>query len=334
MRWVELASKGDVPQARSSHSITAVGDRLYLWGGESAPRVPISTDMHAYDMQAAQWSLVQAQGTPPSLRNAHAAAAIGAGIYIFGGRSGIDIGEGSLNDLHRFDAESATWVEVRPASEAVPPKRSYHAMAAAQGRLYVFGGCGEGSTGRLNDLWEFDLSTATWRQLPSSDAIKASGNRTLGRGGAGFAAVPCALFVVAGFAGQEMGDVHRQGRGAGPPGGSSSCGHDQPVALPARSVCAVAAHGCAGCLHSNHIVVFGGEVDPSTQGHAGAGCYSADTFCLDTACGHWHSISAGGQPPSPRGWLAATACGTGVVVHGGNSASNQRLADMFLLEMH
>lgn len=122
---------------------------------------------------------LQAQGTPPSLRNAHAAAAIGAGIYIFGGRSGIDIGEGSLNDLHRFDAESATWVEVRPASEAVPPKRSYHAMAAAQGRLYVFGGCGEGSTGRLNDLWEFDLSTATWRQLPSSDAIKASGNRTL-----------------------------------------------------------------------------------------------------------------------------------------------------------
>lgn len=63
-------------QARSSHSITAVGDRLYLWGGESAPRVPISTDMHAYDMQAAQWSLVQVRPCGA------AAACINGGLHL------------------------------------------------------------------------------------------------------------------------------------------------------------------------------------------------------------------------------------------------------------
>ncbi len=29
-------------------------------------------------------------------------------------------------------------------------------------------GCGEGCTGRLNDLWEFDPAANRWRQLPSS----------------------------------------------------------------------------------------------------------------------------------------------------------------------
>ena len=28
-------------------------------------------------------------------------------------------------------------------------------------------------------------------------------------------------------------------------------------------------------------VLFGGEVDPSDKGHAGAGQFSNDTFCLD-----------------------------------------------------
>lgn len=55
---------------------------------------------------------------------------------------------------------------------------------------------------------------------------------------------------------------------------------------------------------------------------------------MDPACGHWHRLEAGGEVPAPRGWLAATACASGLVVHGGNSLSNERLGDMFLLEMH
>lgn len=81
--------------------------------------------------------------------------------------------QGSLNDLHRFDTANNTWSEVAlaPGSPA-PPARSYHAMAAAGGKLYLFGGCGTGSMGRLSDLWEFDPAASAWRQLPSSDAIK------------------------------------------------------------------------------------------------------------------------------------------------------------------
>eukprot|EP00967_Tisochrysis_lutea_P100225 scaffold149341_cov16-Tisochrysis_lutea.AAC.1 len=33
------------------------------------------------------------------------------------------------------------------------------------------------------------------------------------------------------------------------------------------------------CLQ--HLIVFGGEIDPSTQGHAGAGDFSDDLLCWD-----------------------------------------------------
>lgn len=44
----------------------------------------------------------QVHGTPPPLRNAHAAAAVGSDLYVFGGRCGIEIGEAALNDLYRW----------------------------------------------------------------------------------------------------------------------------------------------------------------------------------------------------------------------------------------
>lgn len=53
--------------------------------------------------------------------------------------------------------------------------------------------------------------------------------------------------------------------------------------------------------------------------------YSDALLCMDPACRHWHRLEAGGDRPSPRGWLAATASSAGLVVHGGNSLTNERL---------
>jgi N-acetylneuraminic acid mutarotase len=74
-------------------------------------------------------------------------------------------------------------------------------MAAAEehGLLFVFSGCG--SEGRLNDLWQFNLSTKEWIQLPSNDAIR-------GRGGSSLFYAKDRLFVIAGFAGEETNDCY------------------------------------------------------------------------------------------------------------------------------
>lgn len=80
------------------------------------------------------------------------------------------MGEGALDDFFSFDTASGTWAPLPRG----PPPRSYHAMAAneATGKLYVFGGCGAGSTGRLNDLWEFDTAKQTWSPLPTCPEVK------------------------------------------------------------------------------------------------------------------------------------------------------------------
>ena len=83
--------------------------------------------------------------------------------------AGIEMGEGSTNDLFRLDLSSGTWCEV-PAKGTPPEARSFHAMTAVKNKLFVFGGCGK--SGRLSDLHSFDCESETWEQLPSSNAIK------------------------------------------------------------------------------------------------------------------------------------------------------------------
>jgi Galactose oxidase, central domain len=78
---------------------------------------------------------------------------------------------GANDKLWCFDTASKTWSVVAGSGQP-PAPRSYHAMTAAGESFYVFGGCGEGQTGRLNDLHEFNTVTKTWTQLPSDDAIK------------------------------------------------------------------------------------------------------------------------------------------------------------------
>ena len=48
----------------------------------------------------------------------------------------------------------------------------------------------------------------------------------------------------------------------------------------------------------------------------------------------WHKLSPDGPAPTPRGWFASCTSARGLLVHGGNSPSNERLGDMYLLSLH
>jgi hypothetical protein len=71
---------------------------------------------------------LQATGDIPAPRNAPTAAAVGSKIYFFGGRTGIEMGEGSLDELFSFDTATNEWARLEP--QGGPPKRSYHAMVS------------------------------------------------------------------------------------------------------------------------------------------------------------------------------------------------------------
>ena len=79
-----------------------------------------------------------------------------------------------------------------------------------------------------------------------------------GRGGPGLVASTTgdALFVIGGFAGRELNDVHRFEIASGSWDCPGCCSVPKEAAsqLPARSVFGVGAHACAACSHGGHLV--------------------------------------------------------------------------------
>eukprot|EP00775_Hariotina_reticulata_P003513 gene3513-3783_t len=369
MAWKKLEQAGAVPGPRSSHAICCIGDDVYMFGGELQARVPVDDGLYKGSLSSGVWSkLHAAEGTSPGPRVAATMVAVGNKIYLFGGRTGIDMGEGAQSDLFVFDTCTLTWTPLPQQQDdlaAAPPPRSYHAMAAAGGKVYIFGGCG--TSGRLSDLWCFDPSSSSWTKMPACDAVGP-------RGGPVLVAAPddTKLFVMGGFNGAEMADCHvfdiSSSSWSCPtccsapqqqPTAGGSC--SRPLVMPlARSVFGAAAHGCcqgrdhqpdpadesASCSHWCHIVTFGGEVSPSDKGHAGAGNFTAAAYCLAPAhlckigadVDGWHELgvaSQGSEGPGPRGWFASTGVrGRDLLVHGGLGQDNQRLGDMWLLQLH
>lgn len=199
--------------------------------------------------------------------------------------------------------------------------RSYHAIAADESgkRVFIFGGCGK--EGRLNDLWVFDIPSGEWSKLPSPPP----GSNLVPRGGPGLVVLNNSVWVIFGFCGHELTDIHRfdfQQK----TWEEVTYGGEKP---PGRSVFGTA-------TIRNKIVLYGGEVDPSDQGHMGAGAFSSDVLVFDTDKLIWSRPQVKveeGADPGARGWYAAASFGNSMLVYGGNSDSNDRLDDIFLLSL-
>ncbi|XP_010942274.1 thiohydroximate-O-sulfate sulfur/sulfate-lyase (nitrile-forming) NSP5 isoform X3 [Elaeis guineensis] len=310
-----LAQKGTGPGARSSHAITVVGHKAYAFGGEFSPRIPVDNKLHVFDLEDQTWSVAAAVGDIPPPRVGVTMAAIGTTIYIFGGR---DLEHKELNELYSFDTCTNVWM-LLSSDEVGPPHRSYHSMAADEQRVYIFGGCG--NAGRLNDLWAYDISDRQWIQLPSPDESCRP------RGGPGLAVAGGKIWVVYGFSGVELDDVHC----FDPISEKWTLVETSGDKPSPRSVFSTAGIG-------KYVIIYGGEIDPSDLGHLGAGKFSAEVFALDTETNAWKKLkdfSDASEQPGPRGWCAFS-CGKiegkeGLLVYGGNSPTNDRLDDIFFL---
>eukprot|EP00984_Skeletonema_dohrnii_P021604 scaffold10845_cov103-Skeletonema_dohrnii-CCMP3373.AAC.1 len=223
------AASTSTPLPRSSHGLSIIhnGSLLVLYGGEHIARTPIHNPSQVLWLakrmngtESWQWIAPTTNDaiTPPS-RVAHAQAAVGNTIYIFGGRNGIEMGENAMNDmwmltLHDETTTTATitakWTQINASSndtpsDVLPEARSFHKMIAIGSNLYMFGGCGAAS-GRLNDLWKFDTLTHKWTNLGVSHVLR-------GRGGPNILSLAHdeKIGIVGGFAGEETNDGHVYG---------------------------------------------------------------------------------------------------------------------------
>ena len=193
--WYPVTAKGDVPPPSSGHSVVAVGQLLYLFGGMSRSQEECFNDVYVLNTGVSpfKWTRIPPEQTGkkapvPRGRNGHSAtlvlggaavpkASVGGGssstgkenkekqlIYVFGGGSPM---EGPSNDLYVLDVtlpDDVHWLPGPIAKAGLPPaaREMHSAVLGNDGRtIYIFGG--QGLQGLHEDLCPFDLATSTWK---------------------------------------------------------------------------------------------------------------------------------------------------------------------------
>lgn len=391
--WKRIPTDTILP--RSSHSLSIIKSKAYIFGGEQQPREPVDNHVHVFTLQSANDDEVDYQiirskattddGAVPCSRVGHTASVVDDQIYMFGGRGGNAMKPLEENGrVWVFDTKMNQWSYLDPAQGSpYPASRSYHAststehpMSAFQektvqdstpfnaaqeetktdqtvnplgttaswlddhGTIFIHGGCP--ASGRVSDVWAFDVASRLWSQFPDAPGPA--------RGGPSLTLSRERLYRFGGFdGGKELGgsiqflrltkSTFDDKRGKGELAVAPLTGQWESVEPPAdtpmpgdRSVAGL--QQVTTGQGRQYLLLFLGERDPSSSGHEAAGKFWDDVwsfqlrpegmtaasfkdatrqlFGAKTAEGTWarvdvpeSSMSGNTEHPGQRGWFAS-----------------------------
>ncbi|PWA76543.1 kelch-type beta propeller [Artemisia annua] len=141
-----MEATGKVPVARGGQSVSLVGSKLIMFGGEDKHR-RLMNDVHVLDLETMTWNVADTIQTPPAPRFDHIAA-VHAERYlqIFGGCTHSIF----FNDLHVLDLETLEWSKPQIQGDLVSP-RAGHAGVAIDENWFIVGG-GDNKNGSSETL--------------------------------------------------------------------------------------------------------------------------------------------------------------------------------------
>ncbi|KAA8534467.1 hypothetical protein F0562_031984 [Nyssa sinensis] len=130
-----MEASGKVPVARGGQSVTLVGSRLIMFGGEDKHR-RLLNDVHVLNLETMAWDVLETMQTPPAPRFDHTAA-VHAERYllIFGGCSHSIF----FNDLHVLDLQTMEWSQPQIQDNLIAA-RAGHAGVTIDENWYIVGG--------------------------------------------------------------------------------------------------------------------------------------------------------------------------------------------------
>ncbi|KAK5717059.1 Negative regulator of mitotic exit [Elasticomyces elasticus] len=166
---------GQIPPARTNHTVISYNDKLYLFGGTDG--VTWYNDVWSYSPHTNSWTQLDCIGYIPSPREGHAAALVGDVMYIFGGRT--EGGE-DLGDLAAFRIGSRRWYTFQNMGPS-PSPRSGHSMTTVGKSIVVLAGEPSSAPRDAVELgMGYYLDTAKIRYPPDSASQTPVGDRIQG----------------------------------------------------------------------------------------------------------------------------------------------------------
>lgn len=107
--WAPVEAKGDIPVARSGHTVVRASSVLILFGGEDTKKRKLN-DLHMFDLKSFTWLPLHCTGPGPSPRSNHVATLYDDRLLlVFGGASK----SRTLNDLYSLDFETMIWTRIK-----------------------------------------------------------------------------------------------------------------------------------------------------------------------------------------------------------------------------
>jgi len=200
--WTKPRCTGARPSARSSHSMTAVGDKAVMFGGIGLAVVVADhhrshslNDVAVLDLKSWVWSAPLISGPPPKPRFVHRMVAMGDRLLLFGGRTS---GAVKFNDLHWLDLKARKWVKQNDVVGEAPETRGGCTLAAVGTKALVFCGRTAGDRCLYDGLWILDtaLDPPRWSK---GDAAGLPEDHPSPRGAHGYAFLNNRLMVFGGF---------------------------------------------------------------------------------------------------------------------------------------
>ncbi|KAM0240265.1 hypothetical protein ACHAPO_002161 [Fusarium lateritium] len=316
---------------RSSQAVSVIGNTAFVFGGELIARQPVDSKIDVIDLRHSKDGTPQTLSTPskvPKPRVGSPSTAIGAEIYVFSGRGGLDMKPIEENGaVWCYKTAENEWVAITPKDihAAFPSGRSYHCITSdGVGKIYLHSGCPE--QGRLSDLWVFDVGKRSWTELPAAPGPA--------RGGSSITFLDGMLYRMNGFDGKiEQGgvlDIYNIGTTSWSTIPYTPDGIQGPEARSVSTLLPLLIQD------KSYLLTMFGERDPSSLGHAGAGKMLSDVWAFAIETSMWLKVETGDEP-SARGWFDADIVKgedamDGVVVHGGLGEDNERLGDIWCLQ--
>ncbi|MBA0714116.1 hypothetical protein Golax_013112, partial [Gossypium laxum] len=159
--WSVMEAKGEIPVARSGHTVVRANSVLILFGGETAKKKKLN-DLHMFDLKSLTWLTLQCTGTRPSPRSNHAATLYeDKTLFIFGGASK----SRTLNDMYSLDFETMVWSRIKIRGFHPSPRAGCCGVLCGT-KWYIAGG------GRHTETFIYDILKSEWSMaiasLPSS----------------------------------------------------------------------------------------------------------------------------------------------------------------------